>query len=317
MSKYKIFERIMEAYSQYKRFNTNDHLHQVNKFNTSLEELAIESTSADKGDFISFEIDDTENKQWFEVVGKESPDEDGDIQITLIPVGPFGEKLTRSQIRKINPTWADKMEKYGYAKKDYLRPTRDIPILRVISEGLYNSNYSKVVGVYPKQINDEFFPEYDENGYAQVTDEYLKDHPDFDPEFDYLPGRNFLKGKYVPKRGSFEIRKNYRTTKDEDTSKKKSFSNRDEKYKGKKMYSPWGGDYYGLTDEFWKLQPELSEEDRKFIGRNFAGDTRARKVDMSRREFKKWCLDKGIDWDAVKRAADEEASAFAEAYANS
>lgn len=306
-NKHKIFERIMESYSQYKRFNTDDHLNQVKKFNTPLEELAIESTSANKGDFISFEIDDSD-KQWFEIVDKEYPDEEGDVRITLIPVGPFGEKLTKPQIRKINPTWADKMEKYGYAKKEYITAAHDVPILRVISEPLYNADYSKVTGVYPRKIDDEFFPEYDENGYAQVTDEYLKDHPDFDPDFDRLPSKEFLKGKYVPKRGSFEARKNYKSAVDEYDSKKKSISN---KYKGKTLYSPWGGDYNGLTSAFWELQPELSEEDQKIFDRNFGS-----RGDMTPREFKKWCLDKGMDWQAIKAAKGETSSAFADAYRN-
>lgn len=111
----KLFESILKE-EIHKQF-----IQSGGKFTVPLDDMAAEVHAGNEmchdfvtDDYDPYVIHEQGNRQWFEVV-----EIDG-TSLRLIPVDKFGNKLTKAQIKKINPTWAERLEAKGYCKNVYI-----------------------------------------------------------------------------------------------------------------------------------------------------------------------------------------------------
>lgn len=283
------------------------------KFTVPLNNLAAEKKAGSwmNYDFITDDYDpnatsEKDDRQWFEVV-----DVDG-TALRCIPVDSYGNKLTKAQIRKINPKWADWLESKGYCKNIYF----DAPVLHVSTKDGDKKN-SRVV-----DTNDEgeYFQDYDANGNIIPDDNYraklAKNGVSYDPDFDD-PSEYQTKRTRYAKYGDFKTRQDYKAARQRKADAEEKASQRRAKYKDKNYYSPYFSGAASLMDEFWKDQPiklEGADLDEFVQGLRYFTSSYQRPADFDRREFKKWCISKGLDWDVVRVAAQQMVRAFGDAY---
>lgn len=306
-TKERIFESILreELHKQFTRAG--------GKFTVPLNNLAAEEKAGGWMDY-DFVTDQYESdapaewpdRQWYEVV-----DIDG-TALRCIPVDKFGNKLTKAQIGKLNPKWAEWLEKKGYCKNIYF----DAPVLHVSTKEGERKN-SRMV-----DDNDDgkYFSDYDENGNVIPDDNYLarlaKEGKEYDPDFDDISGYNTRRKRYA-RYGDFNTRQEYRSAAQRKADAEEKARQRRAKYKDKNYYSPFFSGANSIMNDFWKDQPvklEGADLDEFVQGLRYFTSSYRRPEDFDKREFKKWCISKGLDWDGVRELAHQMTRAFGEAY---
>ena len=322
-------------YTQFKRFiSDRDKEAGIKKFHVPLNNEARRGHKDDdinEGFFFTGDYDtetgDAEDRTWYEVVDKKH-DSDGCI-IYLVPVDEFGNKLTASQINKKFPYFTRNMEKYGYCKSMFISKNPEENNFLVVDTQEIDGytptgrwcSAGRAIGSYNRSLGEYMF-DYDENGNIVPNERWKAAHPDleFDPDFDdTYSARNDhvdqFNGRRISSFGKWEDRhdwENAMKAKRDAADKVRARS-----FIDKRMHSPWGG----FTSEFDKANPgfkDFDKADKEFFEKEFSGQTYPgeNRGSMSPREFKKWCIDKGLDWNSVKRAMQNARGDFAEAYVN-
>lgn len=295
------------------------------KWSVPLSDHAYESSRADEGYFISFNDGNT----WYEVLDTQA--REYTEMYYLYPVDEFGNKLTKSQIKKtfgerLGESYLDNIAKRGYALWHEFDPeqphewlvAKTTPIDQYRNGRIdYDNNTVRALDTaeYP-----ESFDEIDEWGRKTPIDEYLAENPDFDPDIDSVPVGKVKRTK-LPTSGNAEVRSNYKKYKTDYAARKAAAeeknAERDKKYGD--LYSPWGG---YREHKLWELMPDVKDEDKEKLLYNIEvfGDMPYghKEPDFAnKKEFKKWVNEIGGDWNAVMAAIGQSRGAMSTAIYNS
>ena len=296
------------------------------KWGELLKDHAYYSSGASAGSFISLD----EGEDWYEVVDYSSGNNNSKIYY-VIPVDKYGNKYTKSQLRKKFPYDADDyinhMEKYGYATyKEVSRDAEETELLVVRTEAIYpknkygNYDYDDVtIRKLSNEYSQEAFDDLDDWGRPTPVDIFLKENPDFDPDLDTVPPR-YRKRTVVQRTGNDEVRRNFLDTKAKYDQRKldidKRIDDRREAHKG--LYSPWSG----INEKkLFALMPDVQDKDKEKLLKNiklFADmPYNHEQPDFENmKDFKRWVNDIGGDWMTVNDVINQKSSALSSAISN-
>ena len=293
------------------------------------DEPLVDHAYEGKGTYIGSFVSSNEGKDWYEVVNADSSE--GYTRYYLIPVDEYGNKLTGKQIEKKFPykaeSWKRNLERYGYATYRDIDRDEDFEWLIAGTDqveqydryGNVDWDNDKVRTLY-KGDNKISFDDIDDWGRPTPVDQFLAEHPDFDPDIDEIP-LAYVKKLQYPSAGNAEVRANFKKSKADYMARKAAAEERVEKRHTahKDLYDPWGG-----YDEkkFFALQPDVKDSDKEKLLYNTRvfgdmpyGHDKADFENM--KDFKRWVKEIGGDWDVVSDAFRQSRSAMSSAIANS
>lgn len=256
----------------------------------------------------------TDDSQWFEIVdvdkeGKAKSDQDFSMMIKIVPVDDYGKPLTKTQMRKINSKWADKYEKYGYAKCVEIQKYEDEPlsvipkVLVVNTNDVPNWDYR---GNDPSKMSYGRYITSAPYGEEELYDD--KDQPTGKTD------RWARGGDASVRKAAFERQKQADMRAKGRADRQKA---RDERF-GELMKdadNPWTSNGI-LVKDLKKLYPNVDERDLKKIV-DEAKDLGYSTNGMSEDELKKFCTEVGVEPDAVDAISSSSSSLFAKAMSNS
>lgn len=252
-------------------------------------------------------------KQWFEVVGVDrtgapKSDEDFEMTIRVVPVNDYGMPFTKAQIRKVNPKWADKLEKYGYVDYINVRKYEDeslsmIPKVLVVStEDVPNWDYR---GNDPKKMS-----------YGR----YIRSAPEGEEELYDDMDRPTGKFEKWPRGGNAEVRKAAFDRQKQADERAKGRADR------KKAFEDKYGDLIDSAENPFvnrgmlaaTLQNYFPDADESAVKKivDEAKNIGYGKAAMSEDELEQLCAENGIDPQVVNIISGGAASSFSTARMN-
>lgn len=252
------------------------------------------------------------SNQWYEVVDvdKDGPlvsNEEFNMTIRVVPVDDYGKPLTKAQIRKINPDWADNYEKYGYV--DYFEVRKyDDESMSVIPKVLV--------------VNTQEVPNWDYKGKDPSKGTYgyyLDRSPAYGKEELYDDDGNPTgKVERWPIRGDASVRKAAYERQKQANARAKDRADKEaaeeaafkEKFgiliKAAKSSGTYIEDFIA---DVKKLYPDADDEDIEIIV-NEAKDLRYRRNSMSKDQLVDFCIEAGVDPEVVYIISAGASAAF-------
>lgn len=304
----------MKKYAYFKR---------LSKFETELNNVAKRSNNLYDiytGSFFTKDLDtengNPENREWYEVVHVDFEEK----SIYVLPVNEYGNKYTITQMRKIlTEKELKNVDSFGFSRKFSAHFYNEWLLVDTVE--CYDDKGK--VGREVDASTSFYFLEYDENGEVMPSDQWFIENPlkEFDPEFDdtyqnrtkTYPAR-LLKGKELKRAGTFKDRKLFEEGLKEE---RLALEKKVDKYKEVRMHSP----YSGFTSDFFEACKDienLSDIDSKYFYEEFKTITNPLNKEVNYgtriRDFKKWCVEKKLNWKAVKKAITDYMDDFRRAY---
>lgn len=276
------------------------------------------------GDLFSYD----EGHKWWEIIQRrvDRDDRDGSIDRIMYlinPVDEFGNKLTKTQIAKKYPQYQYSFEKYGFCTYYEIRSPEEehewlvVPTTYTMKQDQFYNDIEDEMTRRPYHNGSRTIFDVDDWGRHTPTEEFLKEHPEWDPDVDSLDDK-YAKKVVLPYQGNAETRANFKKANDARKAKldaaDKRIAARDEAHK-------YLFNYGSLSSDFEKLQPDVSKKDMEKMKYNveaFAYAPYGDKPDFeNRHDFKKWVDNVGGDWSVVSDAISQGGSGFSHAMVNS
>lgn len=277
------------------------------------------------GDFVSFD----DGNRWWEILQRRVDYDYNETSIDRImyylnPVDDFGNKLTKTQIAKKYPEYSANFERYGYCSYYEIRSKEEehnwlvVPTTYTLKKDRYGNDEEDYMTRRPYHNGNRTVFDVDDWGRHTPTEEFLKEHPEWDPDIDSL-GDWDAKKQDLPYQGNAEVRANFKKARDERKAKLDAVDKRKAARKEAHKFLYNFGD---LTSDFEKLQPDVSEKDMEKMKKNvkaYADAPYGDKPDFDGyKDFKKWVTSVGGDWsvviDAINQGSDELSDAMSNAY---